>query len=260
MQTIPPTGVRRVVRGGFTLIELLVVITIIALIATIGLPALKGFGKSNAITATDRQLLDDIGAARQRAIAEHTTVYVLFASPAVLNVNWSKLTDSQREQVTNIARGQFTSYAFFANRSVGDQPGQKTKRYLSKWKTLPDGLLIATNKYLYNDNIKGVVDGITYFETNGFPFPSSTNDLLNLPYLAFNHLGQLVNARDDGAEVLPIGRGSIFYADPNNRLAADVLETPPGNSRTNQTTWHHIRIDGLTGRARVEQYQIPDLQ
>ena len=160
MQALPPIDVRRAVRDGFTLIELLVVITIIALIATIGLPALKGLGKSNAITATDRQLLDDLGAARQRAIADHTTVYVLFASPAMAqpttNLDWTTLADAQKQQITNIALGQFTSYALYAERSVGDQPGQKTKRYLSRWKTLPDGLLIATNKFTPNTSVDGV--------------------------------------------------------------------------------------------------------
>jgi hypothetical protein len=92
----------------------------------------------------------------------------------------------------------------------------------------------------------------------------------HIPFLAFNHLGQLVrtngdlSARNDGGEVLPLARGSIFYADPQNPLLADVLETPPGNSqklingKTN-TTWHYIRIDALTGRAHVEQYEIPAL-
>jgi prepilin-type N-terminal cleavage/methylation domain-containing protein len=64
----------------FTLIELLVVIAIIGMLAVLGMPALKGFGKANAILAADRQLLDDLATARQRAIAEHTEVYVLFAS------------------------------------------------------------------------------------------------------------------------------------------------------------------------------------
>jgi hypothetical protein len=72
------------------------------------------------------------------------------------------------------------------------------------------------------------------------------------------------SGRNDGSEVLPLARGSIFYADPLNPLLADVQETPPGNSQKNyngksNTTWHYVRIDALTGRARVEQYEIPDL-
>src|SRR5580692_10478706 len=67
----------------FTLLELLVVIVIIGLLATIALPAIKGMTKSNAIAAGDRQLLDDIGLARQLAIANHTTVYMVFIPPNI---------------------------------------------------------------------------------------------------------------------------------------------------------------------------------
>src|SRR2546423_2559905 len=64
--------------AAFTLLELLVVIGIIALIAAISVPAFSAM-KPNLLAVASRQLLDDLNWARQRAISDHTTVYVVFA-------------------------------------------------------------------------------------------------------------------------------------------------------------------------------------
>jgi len=56
-------------RGGFTLIELLVVIAILGILAGLAVPALKNLGKSEANVSAARQLLDDVGRARQLALA-----------------------------------------------------------------------------------------------------------------------------------------------------------------------------------------------
>src|SRR5260370_11204134 len=53
----------------FTLMELLVVMGIIALLAVVSLPALRGISKSNAMAAANRQLLDDVALARQYALS-----------------------------------------------------------------------------------------------------------------------------------------------------------------------------------------------
>src|SRR5437762_10802648 len=64
--------------AAFTIIELLVVMGIIALLTTIGLPALKGFGKGTGMAGAQRQMLQDLGLARLSAINGRTTGYVVF--------------------------------------------------------------------------------------------------------------------------------------------------------------------------------------
>ena len=71
--------------NAFTLIELLVVISIMGLVAALAVPAIKNLGKSNTQTAALRQFLDDIGRARQLAISDHTTVYMVFVRTQFLD-------------------------------------------------------------------------------------------------------------------------------------------------------------------------------
>lgn len=253
MRPNPPIAAKR--RGNrlapaFTLVEMLVVIAIIGVLLAVGIPAFKGFGKSNAIAAADRQLLDDLAFARQRALAERTTVYMVFLPPTNSSVLTLYSSADTRQQVTNLLQRQYATYNFYVERSVGDQPGGPHRaRYLTGWKSLPEGIMIATSKYF-----GGVAaTGVTNFTYRSFPFPTATNALLSMPYLAFDYQGQLINPRENGAEFIPLARGSIFVkAD----LSADVLEIPPGNSAATSSMRHYIRIEGITGRASVEQQEI----
>src|SRR5215472_60595 len=64
-------------RKGFTLIELLAVITIIIIIAAVAVPTLSAF-RPNVSAAAERQLLGALARARQLAISQRTTVYMVF--------------------------------------------------------------------------------------------------------------------------------------------------------------------------------------
>src|SRR4029079_13931959 len=110
----------------------------------IGLPALRGLGGANDIASADRQLLDDLSYARFRAINERTTVYVVFVSHDILGAT---VNNNQKLQIARHANLQFTSYALFAKRTLGDQPGPGTPHYITEWRTLPQGIFILTNKF-----------------------------------------------------------------------------------------------------------------
>lgn len=262
----------------FSLMELLVVMAIIGLLATLGVPALKGLGGSNKIAAANRQLLDDIGLARARAISGRTTVYMVFVPPNTMDFARSQnsaLTPAQRKIVTNLSAGPYTMYALLAARTPGDQPGRSYPRYLTDWRRLPDGIFITTNKFVFKDPTipKEMADWVrmhkesptncpfAYYKTAnglGLPFPTVNSPRWFLPYIAFNASGQLVRPTHAGSdtmdEYIPLSRGSIMVTRDAQGEAVldriDVRETPPGNSTI---TPNRIHIDWLTGRARVEK-------
>jgi|ERR1043166_399037 prepilin-type N-terminal cleavage/methylation domain-containing protein len=261
-------------RRAYTLIEMLIVITIIGLLAAVGLPAMKGLGESGRISSANRQLLDDIAFARQKAISTRSHVFMVFIPPSIVQSAFSATVPSlqlqERKAVTNLFVGQYTSYALFSRRNVGDQPGHENPRYIGPWKSLPDGLFIEPAKYAYVT--ESTRAGLLYsdltrpFAYKRFPFPLGNSPEFpdpGLPYLEFNSKGQLVSEPRYGVSgqvigyydaVVALSRGSIFYSrDANGEpipANPDLVETPRGNSTNN---YNRVRIDWLTGRPSLEQ-------
>lgn len=249
----------------FTLLELLVVIGIIALLATLGVGALRGFSAVNVVQAGNRQLLDDINRARNSAQNERTTVYMVFVPPLdKFPVGLIPVRD--RKYMTNRFSGQMTSYNFIELRTPGDQPGRGRPRYLSEWKTLPQGVFINTNKFDTNalrtindwfmlaSFAHGTNMPFTYLPV---PFPTTTSTNVMMPCIAFDYRGGLVGPDPTKPrqfdEILSLTRGSLILpVDKNNRpqfgSPIEAIETPKGNSTNNP----YIRIDWITGRPRLE--------
>ncbi len=264
------------VHRAFSLIEMLVVMAIMGIMAALAVPALKNFGRADAMIAADQQMLNDVARARQLAISQRTTVYMVFVPTNFWTQPWTSstwtnsLTTDELTAAVNLCDKQLTGYTFIAYGALGDQPGQHRWHYLAPWQQLPDGTFIAQQKFMglpqsftipaYNPNVS--IYG--FAETNTIPIPVETNtvNLPSLPYIAFNYLGQLTL---DGQTVLgrheyiPLARGTVAPAiDPATRAfqlnPPQVSENPPGNS-TN--IYNLIDIDPLTGRATLEE---PKLQ
>ncbi len=273
MKTVPRPS-------AFTLIELLVVMSIMGILAALVVPAIKNFGKAEAAASAVRQMMDDVARARQLAISQRTTVYMIFLPASFWSDDsytgnqtaYNSLSAVEREKASKLFDKQLNSYNFVTVRSVGDQPGRNVARYLSQWRSLPDGAFFPPWKFnlptappvRITDPPPPTTPVRRYFDVKGFnlttpadrvPFPSEEGSVnFRLPYIAFNHLGQVTSQED---EYIPLARGSLMHSLDVNKFPRQnppsVAETPVGNS-TNAFTLIHV--EWLTGRSRVEQQEV----
>jgi len=236
------------------------------IVAALAVPTLRGI-KPNAKVAGTRQLLDAVGRARQLAISQRTTNYMVFlplnffSGMTTGSTNWGR--------VESLADKQLTGYAYVTLRSVGDQPGVHHPRYLAgSWKTLPKGAYIPPAKFVGGFTITNPAVGNLWIApfpvttlANTIPFPSEDNPVnvaVTLPYIAFDGMGQLVSGQPGQPEIIPVTEGSVSIArDPVTKKplpqSAQANEMPPGNTVENYSL---VYIDRLTGRARVERRKV----
>jgi prepilin-type N-terminal cleavage/methylation domain-containing protein len=280
---------RAALQRGFTLIEMLVVIAIIGILAALAAPVLHNF-KPNYTASVTQQLLTDLARARQLAISQRTTVYMVFVptnfwKETVYGQNWTK---ADFLQASNLLDKQLIGYNFVSVRSMGDQPGRPTVHYLSSWKSLPDGGYIFPMKFrppsplpamnIYTNNSSGGANNLA-FQVFSFdyantpapgspviPFPlentapsgSARSPYIVLPYIAFDFMGRMVSNQGNGqGAILPITRGSINFAhDPNKKPIwglPSFSEQPIGNTTNG---YNLVYVDRITGRARALQQEV----
>lgn len=271
----------------FTLIELLVVIAIIGILAALAAPVLHNF-RPNYTASVTQQLLTDVARARQLAISQHTTVYMVFVPTNfwsdVATASWNK---SDWIQATNLLDKQIIGYNFVSLRSMGDQPGRPTVHYLSSWKALPEGGFIYPLKFqsplqtpplaqqpimtlVTNFNVPAFqVFRFDYANLGGntpvIPFPlentakyNNRNPYVPLPYIAFDYMGRLVSGQGQGqGAILPISRGNVIFSKDTNKKPRFGLPTFSEQPVGNVTNGYNlVYIDNITGRARALQQEV----
>jgi prepilin-type N-terminal cleavage/methylation domain-containing protein len=273
LQRPGPTLPNRSLRA-FTLLELMVVIAIIGFIAALALPHVGGMGQANSMTTATRQLLDDVALARQRAMVNRATVYMVFLPP-MFWTNYGSVNGTYQEadtilsgaQMTNLMAHQYNAYALVSLSSVGDQPGQHHARYVTDWRTLPTGVIFAPFEFTITNSptnltttntLSGItnVNVIQPWTRVALPFPSvyPPNMPLNLPCIAFTPQGSLSTSFTN--QYIALARGTVFYPTDTNGVPLleppNWAENPPGNDANNPNL---IQIDWLTARATLVQNQ-----
>ena len=177
---------------------MLAVIAILGILAGLAVPAIKDLGKSNASLGASRQLLDDVGRARQLAMSQHTTVYMVFVptnfwdvSGSFPNTWWTSLTAAQQTTATNLCDNQLTGYTFVSHGAVGDQPGS-TSMALPRAVAESAGQALSLPQQKFSNCRQRCPDipisdfrleilSFTDFNiTNTFPFPTET--ATNIPH------------------------------------------------------------------------------
>jgi type II secretory pathway pseudopilin PulG len=247
--------------SGITVLELLVVIGIIVALSALAVPAIRSMTRSNTVSSANRQLLDDLALARQRAINDHSVVRVVFVPPEVTDETLFKAkigndpgSERDRKVFTNILTGGLRRYALYAERTAGDQPGRHTGRYLTSWRTLPDGTFIP--EWQLAERFRTTPFSLV-LDPVSVPFPTSAGLAQYLPHISFDYSGGVVKAngaRKAEGEFLYLARGSVLFSrDSAGNATVDARENPLGNSTNN---YNRVRIDGLTGRARIERPEI----
>lgn len=219
-------------KSGFTLVELLVAVAIVAIVFTLALPAFQGMGRGASMRTAVSQVRAVISLARQHAIVNRTTTYVVFPQQT------SDVQGQNDRRRSELVLRSFNIYS------------EKDGEYLKDWSTLPKGVLFVEGVFDVYGIDRDNTDIFTGPNPNNtkhiLPFPASANGTVELRGLVFKPDGSCDIGSDP--EIF-LAEGSVLIDEAGNIVSVDY-RLPLEN-----TALHGIQIRKKTGRTRVYDYR-----